>query len=1021
MTSAARLQTQNDVPLPLAALAFAAVGCGYVYLTYFRFQPIKLALLQHLFEAHSVFWAVSVCALIVNLAFVGIYLRRTVGLERQGSKLDVLQGSKPNFQFGRAALVSAMAAVGVYFSLKHVLAHEFLPVLARIVPGKTLNGIDIAIRLNLSAFAYVLTRLCLRIAGQLSVSLRGSTSLVVPKVESGELVLGTTPGELSHQSANDSEDWVKIPARGANGGIFISGSIGSGKTQGTILRYLRQLLDEERGAPAILAVDPKGTFLREAEKIIKLAGMQDRLVRISLRGNVSFNPVYLENPLKDSKFAALAEMVRSAAVNFMGKSSDSPFWDVSSSHLIRNTIAYCAAVHGYFTLLDLYRAIVRASKHNLAEDLRVEVQKKGKYTDEEIFNINCAIEYFENEYSQLEDRVRTGIVATSTAFVNQFQEFAANRVFCPKEENLSIRSMEDFIREGKILLFDVQQPGLARSMGTFIKLHYEQAILNLIAELKEQEKPFTTALIIDEYQDVVTCGGGGTIGDDSFIAKARESKPCVIVATQSISSLMNTVGSARPALELVQNFRTRIACHSSDLETIKMFQELAGKEDSEAKSHSYSETAQSAKLNLLAGGFDSRNSSLGEAISKMERREDLVTGKEFSRLRTFEAFAQVFDGIETRFLKLYLKPDFLKAINTKHELVLDMLRAAKKGGFVYRLKNFTRGFRGAAASLLLAGNVHAAGIPNACSVASTPAFAPCLDLTISGCTCGYPPHPCALISYYVPQTFIEVWPETRVSYFSAVPGAAAQLAKVVPQPFGAEGDDDTQSFQARTIAVPLASLIFKLMPAGGTRMEKMCFDGMSEHFGDHWNTGKADALQPLFLAWGAAPKLCLMKGAATSVAGDGGSGFASDSAMCSFQVPKISTFPPSTHPACNGWGTFYPRYGTYTGPASLAGALMVASRIKSLGSEVLHSLPSSPDEKWQMIYPQSTSCFREGQNVGLLETIKGARETMRLANGKLKGYLFVVWSRTSTCKEMPTAVQAKAAALAIPAACGGFQ
>ena len=103
----------------------------------------------------------------------------------------------------------------------------------------------------------------------------------------------------------------------------------------------------------------------------------------------------------------------------------------------------------------------------------------------------------------------------------------------------------------------------------------------------------------------------------------------------------------------------------------------------------------------------------------------------------------------------------------------------------------------------------------------------------------------------------------------------------------------------------------------------------------------------------------------------------------------------------------------------MAGALMVGSRIKSLSTEVLHSMPNSPDEKWQMIYPQASSCFREGQNVGLLESVVNARETMRLVNGKLKGYLFVIWSRTLACKDMPAAAQAKAASLAIPAACGG--
>lgn len=100
---------------------------------------------------------------------------------------------------------------------------------------------------------------------------------------------------------------------------------------------------------------------------------------------------------------------------------------------------------------------------------------------------------------------------------------------------------------------------------------------------------------------------------------------------------------------------------------------------------------------------------------------------------------------------------------------------------------------------------------------------------------------------------------------------------------------------------------------------------------------------------------------------------------------------------------------------------MIASRIKSLSSEVLKTMPSHPDEKWQMIYPQSSSCFREGQNIGVLESIKNARETMRLVNGKLKGYLFVVWKRTSTCQDFPAAVRAKAATIAIPAVCGGLQ
>jgi hypothetical protein len=999
--------------------ALFVVLAAYWYFTRLRFHQNELAAVLDLANRYASSLWFSVAAFAINLTFLAIFLKRNLSLERQGSRLAMLEGKKKTFRLGRNKILSALACVAAYFCFEQFLKAAIAPQLTLFIARDYVRWLEITLSANTAIFCGLASYMLFRAIGGINVSPMDTHRLEKPEIETGELILGTTPGEITHADQKESEDWVKIPSRGINGGVFISGSVGSGKTQGTILRYLDQILKAGGEPPAILAVDPKRTFLREAEQIIKRAWLGEKIVKISLKGIHSFNPVYIKNPLQDSRFVELAEMVRSAAVNFMGKSSDSPFWDVSSSHLVRNTLAYCAAKFGYFTLLDIYRTIVRASKENLAADLK-DCLEKGIFTKEEQFNIGRAVEYFENEYSQLEDRVRTGIVATSTAFINQFQEFAASRVFCPTEENLTILSMEDLIRERKILLFDVNQPGLARSMGTFVKLHYEQAVLNLLPELKEQSAPFTTALIIDEYQDVVTCGGGGTIGDESFLAKARESKPAVIVATQSLSSLMNSVGSQRPALELVQNFRTRIACHSSDLETIKLFQELAGKEDVENQTRSLSETAQSAKLNILAGGFDSENASINESVSRGVRREDLVTGKEFSRLRTFEAFAQVFDGIETKFLKLYLKPHFLKAINTKHESVLEILRASKEYGVVEKFKAVMRNLRAVAAALLLAGPVKAA-IPNVCTVASSPAFSSCLELNISGCTCGLPPHPCAAISYYVPQSFIEVWPEQRTSYFSAVPGAGAQLAKVIPQLYGAEGDDDTQSFQARTIAVPLAGLVFQTMPAGGTRMEKMCFDGMSEDFGSHWNTGKADLLQPTFLAWSTAPKACLLKGAVTSVTGDGGATASPDSAMCSFSPPKLDVFPPSTHPVCNGWGVFFPRYGTYAGPASMTGALMIASRIKSLSSEVLKTMPSSPDEKWQMIYPQSSSCFREGQNVGVLETAKNARETMRLVNGELKGYLFVVWKKTWTCQEMTSAVQAKAAALAIPAACGGFQ
>jgi len=93
--------------------------------------------------------------------------------------------------------------------------------------------------------------------------------------------------------------------------------------------------------------------------------------------------------------------------------------------------------------------------------------------------------------------------------------------------------------------------------------------------------------------------------------------------------------------------------------------------------------------------------------------------------------------------------------------------------------------------------------------------------------------------------------------------------------------------------------------------------------------------------------------------------------------------------------------------------------MKSLASEVFQSAPASPDEKWQMVYPSSSQCFREGQNVSFLDTAALANDRGRL-RGRLKNYVYVVWRRVSCCKDY-TDVPAAAAVLAgVSAACQGL-
>lgn len=634
--------------------------------------------------------------------------------------------------------------------------------------------------------------------------------------------------------------------------------------------------------------------------------------------------------------------------------------------------------------------MVKATSVDLAEAMRVKVNAKGSaFDEEEKYNIECAIQYFDDEFRQLDDRVRTGIVATSTSFLNQFQEFRAARVFCPPKDKRTIVSMDQLIDDGEIILMDIESPALARSMGTIVKLHYEQSILNRLNDSRRgTTRP--ALLVCDEYQDVVTCGGGNAIGDDRFQAKCREANAVFIVAAQSISSIMNTVGKEKAARELIQNFRTRIAFHSSDIATIKDFQELAGQREYERTSHSFTETSQSPTRNLVLGGFDSSSANISESISVSNQKEFEVTGKEFTRLEIFEAYALVFDGARTVFQKLFLKPYYLEKKETLQKDIVKVKSASKKASW---WRNGTVTATLAFAALALSNRAQA--FPSICEIVKQPQFQECLSWTVTPVMCGVPPHPCASISYFVPQSFLETTTGTGLSHFSDFPGAASQLASIPKMPFGAVDDEDAQAFQARSIAVPYASVVLAGLPCGGTRSPKFCFDAMSEHFGKHWNTGSGDLTQPAFLAWKLSPKACLLKGAigATSTS------FASDSMMCS--VPLTSPiFPPSQMPVCTPWGVMFPRYGTITGGSEIIGALAVAARIKSLAVEVLHSMPSSPDEKWQLISPNASMCFREFEHVPSLEALKLVNNRDRTMGRDLNGNLVATWKRVSCVKEL---------------------
>jgi hypothetical protein len=308
--------------------------------------------------------------------------------------------------------------------------------------------------------------------------------------------------------------------------------------------------------------------------------------------------------------------------------------------------------------------------------------------------------------------------------------------------------------------------------------------------------------------------------------------------------------------------------------------------------------------------------------------------------------------------------------------------------------------------------------PTVCSIIKAPSFRSCLGMSISPSMCGFPPRPCMHFSYLVPQYYTEVT-GTKQTFFKDLPPAQSQLQATEGfLPIAVEDDEGAFSYHGRTINVPFAAMTFNELPCGGAMWDRFCFSSMSEHLGRLWKTGEADLLQPAFMAWSLSPKACLIKGALSGATGESRPSGYPNIGMCSVDRSMVTIFPPSSAPVCSAWGINFPRTGTVTSSDQTTASLVIASRMKSLGSEVFQSVPSNAGEKMQMIFPQSSSCFSEGQNIGLLR-LKRVNEMGRLWSGKSRNYLYATWKRVSCTRDIPWAYFTKMWLGVLEGACSG--
>lgn len=624
--------------------------------------------IQNLLFQHPVYLSLFFIAILFNISKIILFFRKYIFKTTLGGHLEdtlVENDDKASRLIGKGVGLGIAMAIFMFLLSKVELSFngDFFKVseIFKIF-------VDINIALWIASIGSSLSRVDLQLFRRL------------PRVpnEKNSVVIGAISEEKDSftEYSKGVPTWLVMLKKALVGNIMILGSIRSGKTSALVLRILDDLYSRfDKFIPGLI-IDPKKSFTSKAIKILKRYGHQDKIVHISLSGGERVNWIYRENILIDSQLDDVANMIKVSAINLIGNKGEQKLWMDLATNLIKFCLAYLGATKEYFTLLDLREVYSNAYKQELFQELE-ELETNPRFNVEERHNIREGKKGLMT-FSELGEKQRSSIQLNGNAFFDRFTDYHAAKIFCPAKEDITIKSMDDLLDGDKIIIFDIEEDGLARSMGTMTKVVFQKSVLDIGLDTPRaklaRKRNKNYLLLIDEVHKVVTgSSGGGNLADEVYCSTAGEFGAITIFSTQGRQSFYNALGSSVEADDLFSHFRTVLVTHSLDKDTIEHLKFLAGTKEVDKVSVGQSEVMPNAKR---VGGDDFEGSgvNLSKSSNVSKVLESIVNAQEITRLKTFEAFGFVFNGVDTRFTKVFLKPYFLPR-NWSHKKILSRYRS----------------------------------------------------------------------------------------------------------------------------------------------------------------------------------------------------------------------------------------------------------------------------------------------------------------------------------------------------------
>jgi len=443
---------------------------------------------------------------------------------------------------------------------------------------------------------------------------------------------------------NLNGDNIYLPEKGLYQNILVTGTIGSGKTSSAMYPFLKQLLKYKNynnySKIGMLILDVKGNFYNQVNLFAEDLGRDDDVIVIDLTGETKYNP--LDKP--NLKPHILANRLKNILLLFSENNSES-YWLDKAEQILCEAIKLCRLYNsGYVTFVELHKLITVPEYYQQKVDILRNLFLNKKLDNSSVYDLLSAIEFFEKEYWTLDTRTLSILKSEITRITGTFtSDFDILNTFCPDKSEINFNGFKDVIEQGKIVVLNMniaEYRNLSKIIAAYLKLDFQSEVLSRLSKEK-QNSIFPVAFISDEFHEYVT------VNDADFFAQSREAKCINIIATQSYTSILNTLKDESCAKVIFQNLINKLWLRTDDLFTIEEAQKQIGKEYKEKISKTISENARETNFNYITNNFFSRDSNISESINTYTEHDFIYDSNFFTRsLETFSCLAFLSDGFK---------------------------------------------------------------------------------------------------------------------------------------------------------------------------------------------------------------------------------------------------------------------------------------------------------------------------------------------------------------------------------------